>query len=364
MATALRPFRIRSLAVLFALLAFACGSDNNKVQAEDDDNAGGAPAATPSYPPALGPEDCATTTSKIKLSQPDGAAVWGGLVLLEFSVDGAKVDSFDVQVFDPSLAAWTNYYLNTQAFGQRDDGSYFLAVVPYFSDANKDQELKLRVRPTQQGCPEADWTETTTFSAGDPLVGTTWKAEIPGTGFSGQLNVQRTPIPNDAPLPSTRLTLGDVSLEVDFGKKGALTEVLTVPLSAKKDEPFDGCTISLTFSGTYEVSLRQQYGGVTVAVSEQTLTSIDGTTCDFPAVKDMLISSVDFDLRLSAYTQQGASINYLPTLYVEPGAPTWQNSSFGQVFQQLSQFLAYTSATEAGNVDGFLYPQDLMLERQ
>ncbi len=364
MATMLRAFQVRSLTVLLALAACACGSDDNNKVEPDDDNEGGAPAVAPSYPPALGPEDCATTTSKIKLSQPDGAAVWGGLVLLDFTVEGAKVDSFDVQVFDPSLGAWTNYYLSTQALGQRDDGSYLLTVTPYFSEAIKDAELKLRVRPRQQGCPEADWTETTTFTASDPLVGTTWKAEIPTTGFSGQLNLQRTAIPNEMAIPSSRLTVGTTTFELDFGKKGVLTEVVTVPLSSKMGEPYDGCTISLTFSGTYEVSLRQQYSGVTVAFSEQTLTSTEGTTCDAPSIDDMAISSADFDLRLNAYTQQGVSINYLPAVYLEPGAPTWQNNQFGQLFQQFSQFLSYATTTEMGNVDGYLYPQDVTLQRQ
>lgn len=364
MAMMLRPFHVRSLTVCLAIAACACGGDDNNKAETDDDNAGGAPAVAVSYPPALGPEDCATSTSKIKLTQPDGAAVWGGLVVLDFTVEGAKVDSFDVQVFDPSLQAWTNYYVNTQTVGQRDDGSYFLAVSPYFSDVNKDKDLKLRVRPTQQGCPAADWTETTAFTAGDPLVGTKWKAQIAGTGFTGQLNVQRTPIPNVMVLPPSRLSVGSVTLEVGFGKNGELTEVLTVPLSSKKDEPYDGCTVSLTFSGTYEVNLPQQYGGISVAFSEQTLTSVDGTTCAFPALKDMAISAKDFDVQLNAYLQPGVSINYLPTAYAEPGAPTWQSSQFGQIFQQLSQFLSYATTSESGNADGYLYPQDVTLERQ
>jgi hypothetical protein len=364
MATMSRAFQVRSLTVLLALAACACGGDDNNKVAADDDNEAGAPAVAPSYPPALSPDDCATSTSKIKLTQPDGAAVWGGLVLLDFTVEGAKVDSFDVQVLDPSLGAWTGDYVNTQERAQHDDGSYLLAVSPYFSDVNKDKELKLRVRPTQQGCPEADWTETSTFSAGDPLTGTKWKAEIPSTGFSGQLNLQRQAIPNDMALPSSRLTLGPVTLELDFGKKGVLTEVVTLPLSSKKGEPYDGCTVSLTFTGSYEVGVRPQYGGVTIAFSEQTLTSTEGTTCDSPSIDDMAISAEDFDMPLNAYTQQGVNINYLPLAYVEPGVPTWQNNQFGQLFQQLSQFLGYATTKEVGNVDGYLYPQDVTLERQ
>ncbi len=364
MAKLLRPLHVRSLTVLLALAACACGGDDNNKSEPEDENEGGAPAVAVSYPPALGPEDCVTGTSMIKLTQPAGAAVWGGLVVLDFTVEGDKVNSFDVQAFDPSLQAWTNNYVNTQAVGQRDDGSYFLAVTPNFSDANKDKELKLRVRPTQSGCPDADWTETTSFTAGDPLVGTKWKAQIPGAGLSGQLNLQRTAIPNIMAVPSSRLTVGGLTLEVDFGKKGLVTEVVTVALSSEKDAPYDGCSVSLTFSGTYEVSLRQQYNGISLAFSEQTLTSAEGTTCTFPTVEDMAISAEDFDMPLNAYIQQGVAINYLPTAYAEPAAPLWQNNQFGQLFQQLSQFLAYETTDEQGTVDGYLYPQDVTLERQ
>jgi hypothetical protein len=364
MAISLRRLDVRGLTVSLALLACACGSDDNKVQPLPDDNEGGAPAATPSYPPALGPEDCVVTTGAVTLSQPEGAAVWGGLVVLEFEVEGAKVDSFDIQLFDPSLDAWTNYYVSTQAMAQREDGTYLIAATPYISDANRDQELRLRVRPTQDGCPDADWTETSGFMAGDPLVGTQWTAQIPATIFSGQLYIQRTPIPNDTALPGSRLRLGDASLAIDFGKKGVFTQVLTLPLASQPLEPYDDCTLSLTFEGTYRLSLRQQYGGVTLSVSEQRLISLEGTTCEFPTIEQMMLSADDFDVRLNAFTQQGVSINYLPLLYTEPGAPLWQSSNFGQIFQELGGFLSYQTPDEVGNMSGSVYPQDLTLERQ
>jgi hypothetical protein len=346
-----------------ALLACACGGDDKKTEASPtpDENEGGAPPVAPSYPPALSPQDCATTTSKITLTQPDGAAVWGGLVLLEFEVEGAKVDSFDVQSFDPALGGWTNYYLGREVQGQRDDGSYFLAVSPSFSEVTKDQQLKLRVRPTQDGCPEAAWTETPSFGAGDPLLGTHWTADISAADLNGQLSLTRVVDQTTSEVP---VKLGDATLSVDFGKKGAFTQVLTVPLSTKKGEPYDGCTVSLTFSGSYSLSVRSPYGEIRLAISEQTLTSTKGTVCDFPTVDEMALSAEDFDLRLNAYTRQGISIDYLPTLFAEPGSPLWQNSNFGQIFQQLPQFLAYLKTTEYGSVSGYTNVQELRLERQ
>ncbi len=358
-----RPFMLRGLMSL-AFLACACGDDDKQAVVTNDENEGGAPAVAPTFPPALGPEDCATTTSAISLSQPDGAAVWGGLALLDFEVEGGKVDQFDVQAFDPSLAAWTSFYTNVEAQGQREDGGYFLAVSPYFSEANKALELKLRVRPTQQGCPDADWTETSSFGAGDPLVGTQWTAQIAAVDFFGEFNVQRSSIPNVTTLPASPLTFGDATLSVDFGKKGVFTQVVTVPLSTEPDAPYDGCTLSLTFSGTYQVSLRAQYGGVRLAISEQALTSIKGTACDFPAVEDMTLSADDFDQRVNAYTQQGISIDYLPTLFTDPTSPLWQNSNFAEIFRQLPSFLGYATPTESGNVNGYTNVQELILERQ
>ncbi|HXK20374.1 MAG TPA: hypothetical protein VNG33_21340 [Polyangiaceae bacterium] len=234
---------------LLALVASGCGSDTKVVTVPvPEDNDGGAPAAPvypPTYPPALSPEDCAKSTSKITLSQPDGAAVWGGLVLLEFDVAGGKVDSFELQTYDLLFAVWINFYTGAGATGQRDDGSYFMAVTPAFTDGDKDQELKLRVRPRQAGCPDADWTETDTFSAGDPLLGTTWTAEIPAAFFSGQLTVQRSLlVPDDTTNIAPELQLGGATVSMTFGKKGAFTETVKMALSSETDAPFDGCHLA------------------------------------------------------------------------------------------------------------------------
>ena len=357
--------RHQALSVLVLLsLVPACGGDDDKKQPIIVEvGEAGAPAFPPTYPPALGPEDCAKTTSAVTLSQPEGADVWGGLVLLDFTVEGAKVSSFDLQAFDPALMAWSNNYLS-QSNGQHEDGSYFMAVTPYFSDANKDKELKLRIRPSQQGCPEADWTETDTFSAGDPLLGTRWQAQVPATIFSGQFSLQRTAIPNDMALPEVPVVLGAATLSLEFGKKGVFTESVSVPLGSEPDAPLNGCKLNLTFTGTYQLIVRQQYGGLMLAISEQTLTDFAATKCAFPKVEEMALAAKDSMLKISAYTRQGVSINYMPTLYAEPGAPIWEDGGFGQVFQQLPQFLNYVTPTEMGTVNGYVYPQDLSFERQ
>ncbi|HXK20375.1 MAG TPA: hypothetical protein VNG33_21345 [Polyangiaceae bacterium] len=78
----------------------------------------------------------------------------------------------------------------------------------------------------------------------------------------------------------------------------------------------------------------------------------------------MAFAAADFKLRINAYTRQGVSINYLPTLYTTPGAPIWEDNGFGQLFQQLPQFLSYEAAAESGSVNGYVYPQDISFVRQ
>jgi hypothetical protein len=352
----------RGIAVWLSFALCACGDDDSKQVMTPDEGEGGEPAIV-TYPPALGPEDCVTSTSELTLSQPEGAAVWGGLVVLDFEVEGAKVDSFDVQVYDPALGAWLNNYVSQSSSGQRDDGSYFIAISPAFNESNQDAELKLRVRPVQQGCPEADWVESENFTAGDPIAGTTWSAAIPSALFNNRLSVQRYVIPDGTLLGQHRLVMGDATLTLEFGAKGALTESVTFSLSSEADAPYHECTIALTFSGSYELILRPQYGGMMLAISEQVLESSEGTTCVLPAVADMAFSAEDFDGSLSAATQ-GVSINYLPTLYSEPGVPTWAGSGFGQIFEQILQFLSYRTETENGSVNGYIYPLELNLEQE
>lgn len=338
----------------------ACGSDDkaDTIIVEGD---AGAPAV--SYPPALGPDDCAVKTSKITLSQPAGADVWGGLVLIEFEVDGPTIDSFDVQMYDPALGGWSPYYVQQRAFGQRDDGSYFMAVEAVFSEATRDAELKLRVRPSQSGCPEGEWTETSGFTGRDPLAGTKWRAEVAAELFSNEYQVNRTSLPDNETLPSTRLTIGDVTLSVDFGKKGVFTEQVSIPLLAAEDEPFFGCTLDMTFEGNYSLFLRGGYYGVSLALSTAKLTALDMGDCPLPALDDLLISADDADVRLNAYTQN-VDIDYLPLLYSEPAAPRWANGNLAQVFNVLGPLLDYESPAERGSISNQLYPQDVVFELQ
>jgi hypothetical protein len=360
-----RPRLVHVFCMLSPLLVAACGGDDDKNQTPptEDENEGGAPALPPSYPPALGPEDCVGTISSLNLVQPDRAGVWGGLVVLEFTAEGEKLDSFDVQAYDPALGAWTNYYVSVQTLGQRDDGSYFLAVSPYFSEATKGEQIKLRVRPAQQGCPDAAWTESEPFTATDPLLGTKWRADLPSGSVTGQLLLQRSSIPMGMPLPDSRLSFGDATIELAFGKKGVFTETVSLPISTAKDVAWDGCTLGLTFSGTYSLQLRQQYGGLSLTISDQVLTSYEATQCDSPTVEQMSFTAADAQPFLNAITQQ-VSINYLPTLYQKPGMPTWQNSNLAQIFQQLPQFLAYVTKTETGLASGYAYPQDLTFTQE
>lgn len=348
---------VRIAACCLALSAAACGGDDDKAAPTPEENEGGAPSIEVPAP-ALGPADCATKTSKVTLTQPEGADVWGGLVVVEFEVDGNRAQTFDLQVFDPSLGGWINSYFGYQSSGQRDDGTFFLVVQPQYNPANKDGEFKVRVRPSQQGCPIGEWTESNSFSASEPLKSTSWAAEFSGLQINGGIDLQRTPLQNELPLPSTRVTLADATFNVAFGPKGSLTQQLTATLQAEAGEPYEDCTLSLTFSGTYELTLRS-YGNLSITLSPQELTSYEGTTCAFPSVDELLLAGEEFDGTLGSHVQY-LNVDYTPTVYVTPGSPTWQNA-FTRVFEQLARFMSYETDEERGDASGNVNPQDFTL---
>jgi hypothetical protein len=137
---------VRVAACCLALSSVACGGDDDKGTPTPNQNEGGAPSVELPAP-ALGPADCATTTSKVTLTQPAGADVWGGLVVIEFEVDDNRAQTFDLQVFDPSLGGWINSYFAYQSSGQRDDGTYFLVVQPQYNPGNKDGSSRSACAP-------------------------------------------------------------------------------------------------------------------------------------------------------------------------------------------------------------------------
>jgi hypothetical protein len=339
-----------------ALAVVGCGDDTAETSRDEPSEGGAAAEDLPA--PALRAEDCATGTSKLELSQPEGADVWGGLVVVEFEVEGAKTRNFDIQIFDPALDAWLNSYVELGSSGQRDDGTYFLAVRPAYSEANKDEELKLRVRPTQDGCPNAEWTESEGFTARNPISGTSWHAEIPSEFLNANIDVLRTG--SEGVIGSGRVGFGDATLDVEIADTGELTQRVTIPLQAAAGEPFEDCTLSLTFRGTYELLLRS-YGSMTLVMSPAELISTDGTLCAFPTVEELAPSAEDLSVPLPQ-SSQSVSIDYQPTLYVEPGAPVWQYG-FGQIFGILPQYLSYSTGEETGSASGSVSPQELMLLR-
>jgi hypothetical protein len=358
----LRALRHGGLFVCSMALLGACGGDDDKKVSPDPESDGGEPAVV-SYPPAIGPEDCNTSIENLKLSQPEGAAVWGGLVVLTFETEGAPASAFQTQLFDPSLGIWVNAYAQTS--GQRDDGSYLLAITPSTAESNLDKQLKVRLRPSQEGCPEREWVESETFSASDPVAGTSWKAVVPAALFNNKFTVQRFEAASEQPavLPSTRAALGDASVELTFGEDGELSQTVTLPFVADKGEPFAGCRFVLTFEGTYSLIVRNQYGSLTLAISDLSLTSYSGSECAFPALETLSLANETQSLLLPAYTQS-FGVSYLPLLYEEPGVPMWENSSVAQVFQQLPQFFNYVTKNERGSLQGYVYPQELVLEKQ
>lgn len=348
-----------ALALTLPLAAFGCG------ESDDKDPVQPVPEKTETFPPALGPEDCVPAVTDLTLSQPAGADVWGGLTVLEFNAlnaTGALLDNFHVQRFDPAADAWLNGYVGNYYSGQREDGTYFLAVGFVPNDSSKDEQFRLRVRPVQQGCPEAMWTESKAFTMGNPIEGTSWSTQVPAALVNGSLNVVRTVGPL-LPMEQVPLRVGDVGATLTFAKGGAFTQLITVPLESEKGAAYDGCTLALTFEGTWELSLKAQNGQMSVFVSQLALSSTEGTVCAFPKLADMALSGTDFAMSWEGFAQN-VSVDYTASLYADPGAPAWSYTNFLQILVSLGQLLHYNSVTEVGVGQGGVYFSQATFEKE
>jgi hypothetical protein len=354
------------------LLPLACGSDDDEQPAGTDHTSAGAPATPVSYPPALGPEDCASTVTDLKLSQPAGADVWGGLTLLEFQVAGAGSRNFEIEAFDPDTGAWLNQYVGYAYSGQRTDGTYLLGVNLYPTEASQDADQRVRVRPTQQGCPEADWVESDAFKLVSPFEGTSWAGTIPGNHFTGEMHIVGSYLNEDV-----RLHLGDTAVSANFADDGTFSQTFTAPLQTSKGAPFQGCTLSLTFEGTWRYELGGFGNGQQLQIADVTLTSTKGSKCTYPALADMDINQEGFKLELGDGTYY-PRIDYVPTLAIKPGAPAWSTEIFNGIVQQLGQLLGHTVPSQmddggagaagpvgdSGNAQGQFNATDVSLEKQ
>lgn len=321
------------------LCAFACGDDGEQKVVVVHEGGGGE-AAEP-FPPALGPEDCVTAVTELELSQPSFADVWGGITLLEFQVEGAKLRNFEAQAFDPDTGVWNNQYLPTPFSGQREDGTYVLGVSLSPSEANQDADQRLRVRPLQDGCPPADWVESDTFTLGSPILGASWHASIPVEQFSSSLAVDQS-----SWLP---MSVSAAELDVTFGDDGAFSETLALTFSTEEAGPFDDCTIAFTFEGSWRHE-PANYSGGTVHLSRLQLAGTEGSDCKAgPSLDSLRISDPEVAAeRTLGPSTQYLNVDYLPTLSSTPGAPTWRTSLARDILYQVPQLLAYEQPSQGG----------------
>ena len=130
---------------------------------------------------------------------------------------------------------------------------------------------------------------------------------------------------------------------------------------AEPGEPYEDCTLSFTFTGTYELTLRS-YGNLSITLLRQELTSCEATTCAFPSLEELLLAGEDFDGTIGGYVQY-LNVDYTAAAHVTPGSPTWQGA-FTRVSEQLARYMSYATDEEPGDASGNVNPQDFILTRE
>lgn len=331
-------------------LLVACGGD------DDVQSAGPGPALTPAQCPAA-PSD---------LTLDEIAPVWGGLLVLNATVASGTADGFELEVFDPTLGGWN------RSFGgvwQREDGRYAFPFTPSVGEHNRDAEFRVRLRSRLNGCAPSAWTEGPSYTLSDPLSDTTWVATWDASTVSGEINVTRFDVVNQASLEPAYPTFeGTLTHTVSFAADGVFDEVYEFTLAGREaDEPFDGCSFVFHYVGTWEFMYERN--GVNVLISDRAPAedAADGSECTTPALSTLAIND---EMRLADLGFSGTVISsgadYNGLLYSTPGPVRMDSYQLASALQNPSFLfaLSYETAEETGNVSGYLGPSYYTYEKQ
>jgi hypothetical protein len=330
----------------------ACGGD------DDDGPANAGPG------PALTPAQCPAAPSDVSLDEL--APVWGGLIVVNATVASGTPDAFDIEVFDPTIAAWSRVYGNAW---QREDGRYAFSVTPSVTEYNKDATFKVRLRARLNGCPPSSWAEGPSYTLSDPLTGTTWVATWDAGAVSGEINVTRYDPMNEVSLETTYPRFdGSLVHTVTFAEDGAFDETYEFTLAGRDaGEPFDGCSFALRYTGTW--SYYYERYGINVLVSERVPAenAADGSECAAPAPSALAINDEtrSADLRLSGMVM-GTGADYSALLHAPDGPIRMESYQLASALQN-PRFLfglSYETAEESGSVSGYLGPQYYVYQKQ
>jgi hypothetical protein len=349
---------MKSIAPLaLALLAAACSSNNETpANTPTGTSTTGSPTGAPTVPGAPPPvtdtpgvtrDDCPSAPTNVKLIQV--APVWGGLINIEATVAKGVPDNLELQVFNPSLARWTQSY---GPFAQKLDGTYVVSTNPFPYDTS-NKPLKMRIRSRLQGCAPSPWVETEPFTLSNPLTGTTWRTTVQ----PGELN--GTPFVNLNGMGQARgpYTLSDsISHVIAFAADGNLTEVIAFSVASQfPGDLYNGCKIQMTFTGKWELTLENSRMILRVTARKPRATNpTEGSICAAPEPAQWQISLPGNNVQLPAFTQAYPQFNYERLQSAPPGKATLQGQ-FGTAFQQALNFASDNAEPNFATINGQFY---------
>jgi hypothetical protein len=341
----------------FLLLAAACSSNNETpVNTPTGTSTTGSPTGAPTIPgtpspatdtPGVTRDDCPAAPTNVKLVQI--APVWNGLINLEATVAKGVPDNLELQVFNPSLARWTQSY---GPLAQKVDGTYVVSTNPLPYDTS-NKPLKLRVRSRLQGCTPSPWVETEPFTLSNPLVGTTWRAVVQPGELNGNIFVNAGGMSTGRGPYSLSESVNHV---LAFAADGNLTEVIGFGVTSQNPgDLYNGCKIQMTFSAKWELTIENSRMILRVSARKPRATNpTEGSVCNAPTPNEWLISLPTSNVQLPAFSQQYLQLNYERLQSTPPGKATWQGQ-FGNAFQQALNFASDNVEPTTATINGSFF---------
>lgn len=308
------------------LLSAGCSSD-------DDD-----PAAVQ---PALGPEDCPSAPESLQLLPI--APFWGGFVVITAGVSQGYVDQLEAEYLDPASNTWISAYAEQR---ETPDGRFWVSVSPSVNAGNKDKSFRIRLRSRLDGCAPSSWTETESFSLGDPIAGTTWQSQWPPTIMNGSVVLSRN-VAGAADQFEYQFVNG-VTHTAQFEADGTFKERYQFELTTPTEgAPFNGCSLSLNYVGNWQITFGRYESSVQISARAPASEASEGSTCTSPLPETWDLVRSEAAVPLNAISLP-LSFDLTEFLYAEDPVMRWDATNLSGNFSGALSHLRYESGEEFG----------------
>jgi hypothetical protein len=358
----LGPASFTAVAAIGAVIVLGACSDDDKSNspAPASTNADGGPVgpADPSAP-GITAKDCPLTPTDVTLDKV--APVWGGLIVVESTVPGGAPDGIDMQILDPGRNEWTYSYGN---FRQKADGKYLSFATPNPRESTKGSEFKLRIRARLSGCPPTAWVETPGFTLGDPITGTTWRADIPAGFLNGSVSVQKFGGTGTTTGPYS-VTQNPASHQVTFSADGSFAETYGFTVTSKTNgDLYKDCAFQLTYGGTWKLQFVNDSPNIFISDRKPKAgAATTGSTCAAPPLADLEINQPTTPISIP-FQSIGLGMDYAPLRDTPPGKPTWSNNGFANGFNYVTGAVQDVVGPDTSNLTGGVYPSYSTYQKQ